>query len=59
MNKQATTPTKLDLDYFESIILYNSLTNPEYLSSIISYVDSSFFNENTMLFRCGNWLYYT
>lgn len=36
---------KLDLDYFESILLYNALCDPEYLSSIISYVESSFFND--------------
>jgi replicative DNA helicase len=40
--------TKLDLDYFESILLYNSFTNPEYLSSIISYIDSSFFNDKNI-----------
>jgi replicative DNA helicase len=39
---------KLDLDYFETILLYNSFTNPEYLSSIISYVDSSYFNDKNI-----------
>ena len=35
----------LDLDYFESILLYNALTDPEYLSSIVGYTDPSFFND--------------
>jgi hypothetical protein len=37
------TQSKLDLDYFESVLLYNALTDSEYLSSIISYTDPSFF----------------
>lgn len=47
MNKQPP-PIKLDLDYFETILLYNAFTNPEYLSSIISYVDPSFFNDRNI-----------
>jgi replicative DNA helicase len=46
MSKQA--PIKLDLDYFETILLYNAFTNPEYLSSIISYIDPSFFNDKNI-----------
>ena len=37
------TQPKIDLDFFENILLYNALTNKEYLSSIINYVDPSFF----------------
>jgi replicative DNA helicase len=37
--------SSLDLDYFESILLYNALTDPEYLSSIVSYADPSFFTD--------------
>jgi replicative DNA helicase len=40
--------SKLDLDFFESILLYNALGDPEYLSSIISYVDQSFFNDKNI-----------
>ena len=36
---------KLDLDYFETVLLYNALSDPEYLSSIVSYVEPSFFND--------------
>lgn len=39
------TVHKLDLDYFETVLLYNALSDPEYLSSIVSYVDPSFFND--------------
>ena len=48
MSKALTQSTKLDLDYFESILLYNALCDPEYLSSIISYVDPSFFNDKNI-----------
>lgn len=43
-----STQTKIDLDFFETILLYNALTDPEYLSSIIGYVDSSFFNDQNV-----------
>lgn len=33
----------LDLDFYENIILLNSLTNQEYLSSIIEYVSADYF----------------
>ena len=42
------TQTKLDLDFFESILLYNALGDSEYLSSVISYIDSSFFNDKSI-----------
>jgi len=40
--------SKLDLDFFENILLFNALTDQEYLSSIISYVDPSFFNDKSI-----------
>ena len=40
--------SKLDLDYFESILLYNSFTNPEYLSSIIAHIDPLLFNDKNI-----------
>ena len=47
MNK--TKPSKkLDLDYFEHVLLYNALTDSEFLSSIISYVKPSFFNNKSI-----------
>jgi len=39
---------KLDLDFFESILLYNALGDSEYLSSIISYIDPSFFSDKNI-----------
>lgn len=42
------TPTKLDLDYFEAILLFNALGDQEYLSSIIGYVDPSLFNDKNI-----------
>jgi replicative DNA helicase len=41
-------PSKLDLDYFENILLFNALTDQEYLSSIIGYIDSSFFADKNI-----------
>jgi len=41
-------PPKLDLDYFEGVILYNALSNQEYLSSIVSYLDDKFFNDKNI-----------
>ena len=42
------TPAKLDLDYFETILLFNALGDQEYLSSIIGYVDPSLFNDKNI-----------
>lgn len=42
------TQKKLDLDYFEAVLLYNALTNQEYLSSIASYLDPSFFTDKNI-----------
>jgi len=42
------THTKLDLDFFESILLYNALGDTEYLSSIISHVEPSFFSDKNI-----------
>jgi len=47
MNKQQVT-SKLDLDYFENILIYNALIDSEYLSSIIQYIDSSFFTDKNV-----------
>jgi replicative DNA helicase len=41
-------PVKIDLDFFETILLYNALTDQQYLSSIISYIDPSFFNDKNI-----------
>lgn len=43
MSKIQLPQKKLDLDYFEGILLYNALTDQEYLSSIISHLEPSFF----------------
>lgn len=45
---QKPSPAKIDLDFFENILLYNALTDKEYLSSIINYVDASFFKNNSV-----------
>lgn len=45
---KAQTSTKLDLDFFESILLYNALGDTEYLSSVISYIEPSFFNDKNI-----------
>ena len=45
---KSQAPNKLDLDFFETIFLYNALGDPEYLSSVISYIDSSFFNDKNI-----------
>ena len=34
---------KLDLDFFENIILYKSLTDDTYLASIIDYIKPEYF----------------
>jgi len=47
MSKPQPQP-KLDLDFFETILLYNALGDSEYLSSVISYIDSSFFNDKNI-----------
>jgi len=48
------TPSKLDLDYYENIILFNSLLSQEYLSSIIEYADPTYFNDKSIqtIFKC-------
>jgi len=40
--------SKLDLDYYENIILFNSLLSQEYLSSIIEYTDPEYFNDKNI-----------
>jgi replicative DNA helicase len=40
--------SKLDLDYYENIILYNSLVSQEYLSTIIEYVDPTYFSDKNI-----------
>jgi replicative DNA helicase len=47
MSKPQPLP-KLDLDFFETVLLFNALTDQEYLSSIISYVDPSLFNDKSI-----------
>jgi len=38
--------SKLDLDYFETVIVYKSLTDETYLSSIVDYVDPKYFKND-------------
>jgi replicative DNA helicase len=38
--------SKLDLDYFETVIVYKSLTDETYLSSIVDYVDPRYFKND-------------
>jgi replicative DNA helicase len=40
--------SKLDLDYYENIILFNSLLSQEYLASIVEHVDISYFNDKSV-----------
>jgi replicative DNA helicase len=40
--------SKLDLDYYENIILFNSLLSQEYLSSIIEYTDPEYFSDKNI-----------
>jgi len=40
--------SKLDLDYYENIILFNSLLSQEYLASIVEHVDISYFNDKSI-----------
>jgi replicative DNA helicase len=47
MNKVQNT-NKLDLDFFETILLYNALCDQEYLSSIISYIEPSHFADKNI-----------
>lgn len=43
-----TDTSNLDLDYYENIILFNSLLSQEYLSSIIEYADPAYFNDKSI-----------
>jgi len=38
--------SKLDLDYFETVLVYKALTDETYLSSIIDYVDPKYFKND-------------
>jgi replicative DNA helicase len=38
--------SKLDLDYFETIIVYKALTDETYLSSIVDYINPIYFKNN-------------
>ena len=48
MTEKQAPSSKVDLDYFENILLLNALADQEYLSSIISYLDPSFFNDKNI-----------
>jgi replicative DNA helicase len=48
MSKSQQVQSKLDLDYFESILLYNALIDTQYLSSIISHLSSSLFSDKNI-----------
>lgn len=39
-----TKESRLDLDYYEYVILFNSCVNQEYLSTIIEHLDPGYFN---------------
>ncbi len=39
---------KLDLDFFEKVILYNALTNQDYTSSIVNFVDVKLFTNKSI-----------
>jgi len=41
-------PGKLDLDYYENIILFNSLLSQEYLATIIEHADPAYFNDKSI-----------
>jgi replicative DNA helicase len=47
MTKNQQQP-KLDLDFFENILLFNALTDKEYLSSIINYINPTLFNDKSI-----------
>ena len=47
MTKPSAQP-KLDLDYFENILLLNVLSDQEYLSSIVSHLDSALFTDKSI-----------
>jgi replicative DNA helicase len=47
MTKNQTFP-KLDLDFFETVLLFNALGDQEYLSSIIAYIEPSLFNDKNI-----------
>ena len=50
MPKTQTQQNKLDLDYYESVIIFNSLTDETYLTSIIDVAKPEYFkNENIKL----------
>jgi replicative DNA helicase len=40
--------SKFDLDYYENIILFNSLLSQEYLSSIIEFTDPEYFSDRNI-----------
>lgn len=48
MPNNKPTANKIDLDFFENILLLNALTDQEYLSSIISYADPSLFSNKNI-----------
>ena len=41
-------PSKLDLDYYENVILLNSLLNQEYLACVIEHLDPSYFTDKNI-----------
>jgi len=48
MTKKQPQVSKLDLDFFERILLLNALTDQEYLSSIVGYVDDIIFTDKNV-----------
>ena len=48
VNKAPLPSPKLDLDYFESVLLLNALTDQEYLSSIVQYLSPTHFNDKNI-----------
>lgn len=45
---QSPNEVKLDLDFYENIILYNCLSKQDYLSSIIEHLEPSLFNDKSV-----------
>ena len=40
--------SKLDFEYYESVILLNALLNQEYLASIVEHLDPAFFDDKNI-----------
>ena len=43
MESKLTPSKNLDLDFYETVVIYNCLLDPVYMSSIVDYLDVRFF----------------